>query len=237
MAAVGHGNAHWRPPEEQNAHKVTLGVREGAPADVLAANIGAAADEAGISVKVIASGTGGWRYLDVVSSAAGKLESLEYVRAMLGFEPHATVTAGDSGNDILLLSGPSRAVVVGNAQPDLVMWADKQQEQEDEQQAGQPQAQQLLLADGRLSKGSGAAVRGGRGGKGRAKKASQTGADTPTAAVAVAEPPVRAASDDAHEDAAAGVEQQAAPPRRRLYRAQASNAWGILEGLQYFGCA
>lgn len=72
--------------------------------------------------KVITSGHGGWKYVDVVSAQAGKLESLEHVRGELGFALEATVACGDSGNDILMMSGRNRALVVGNAQPDLLQW-------------------------------------------------------------------------------------------------------------------
>jgi hypothetical protein len=218
VAAVGHSNAHWRPDNEQNAHKLTLGVKEGTYADVLAANIAASADEAGLLIKVIASGTGGWRYLDVVSSRAGKLESLEYVRSMLGFEPGATVSAGDSGNDILLLSGPSHAVVVGNAQPDLALWADAQLEEEEEEEGLRGRG----FVEGPRSLGSGHGGSEQAGGIGVAP--AQEGG-----AVALMDAPQQSG------EAAVGAE--AGQRRRRLYRAQASHAWGILEGLQHFGCA
>lgn len=56
---------------------------------------------------------------------AGKLEALEYVRITHRFPLSATVACGDSGNDILMLSGRNLAVVVGNAQPDLVKWLEQ----------------------------------------------------------------------------------------------------------------
>ncbi len=55
---------------------------------------------------------------------AGKLEALEYVRKRYGFPVETTVACGDSGNDILMLSGKNPAVVVGNAQPDLLEWVE-----------------------------------------------------------------------------------------------------------------
>lgn len=78
----------------------------------------------GVRAKVITSGHGGWKYVDIVSAQAGKLESLEHVRRQLGFGLAATVACGDSGNDILMLSGENRALVVGNAQPDLLKWVE-----------------------------------------------------------------------------------------------------------------
>jgi len=62
-------------------------------------------------------------YLDVVSKlakrsnvvsqvceGAGKLEATIYVRSKLGFKPPQTVCCGDSGNDILMLSGKPQAL-------------------------------------------------------------------------------------------------------------------------------
>jgi hydroxymethylpyrimidine pyrophosphatase-like HAD family hydrolase len=70
---------------------------------------------------------GDWRFLDVVPKGAGKLEALEYVRRSHGFPLEATVACGDSGNDILMLSGKNLAIVVGNAQPDLKQWVAQHQ--------------------------------------------------------------------------------------------------------------
>ena len=63
--------------------------------------------------------------MDVVPRLAGKLESLEYVRRAFGVPTDRTVACGDSGNDILMLSGENKAIVVGNAQPALVRWAER----------------------------------------------------------------------------------------------------------------
>ena len=54
---------------------------------------------------MIVSGTGGWRYVDCVSSQAGKLQALERVRALFSVPRDRCVAAGDSGNDILMLEG------------------------------------------------------------------------------------------------------------------------------------
>ena len=51
------------------------------------------------------------------------LQALEFVREQLGFEHSSTLAAGDSGNDIDMLEGKNLAVVVGNAQAELLRWA------------------------------------------------------------------------------------------------------------------
>ena len=131
IAAAGAENAHLRPEEECSEHKITLGVRDAHVETVLAEierycgkNGGGDAGKRTVP-KLIASGTGGWQYVDVVPRLAGKLESLEYVRRAFGVPTDRTVACGDSGNDILMLSGENKAIVVGNAQPALVRWAER----------------------------------------------------------------------------------------------------------------
>lgn len=70
------------------------------------------------------------RYVDIVPLRAGKLQALEHVRKAHGFSLAATVACGDSGNDILMLSGRNPAVVVGNAQPDLLQWVEQRRQEE-----------------------------------------------------------------------------------------------------------
>ena len=65
---------------------------------------------------------GDWRFLDLVPKGAGKLQALEHVRRVHRFTLDHTIACGDSGNDILMLSGKNLALVVGNAQPDLKEW-------------------------------------------------------------------------------------------------------------------
>ena len=52
-----------------------------------------------------------------------------YVREQLGYSHRQTVVCGDSGNDKDMLSGQNLAIVVGNAQPDLVAWLAEQKQE------------------------------------------------------------------------------------------------------------
>lgn len=61
-------------------------------------------------VKIIVSGTGDWRYVDVTAARAGKLAALEYVRQLYGVHHSRCVAAGDSGNDTLMLGGRNLAI-------------------------------------------------------------------------------------------------------------------------------
>ncbi|KAG2488724.1 hypothetical protein HYH03_012724 [Edaphochlamys debaryana] len=129
LAQAGKDSMHFRPPEEQNDHKVTCGVAD-ASASAAVATVNAELAAAGCAANVITSGHGGWKYMDVVPLRAGKLEALNHVRRHFGFSVASTVACGDSGNDILMLSGENLAIVVGNAQPDLRTWAQQRQASE-----------------------------------------------------------------------------------------------------------
>ena len=55
--------------------------------------------------------------------SSGKLAALEYTRALFGVAIDRCVAEGDSGNDALMLGGENPAIVVGNAQDELLDWA------------------------------------------------------------------------------------------------------------------
>lgn len=77
------------------------------------------------------------------------LQALEYARRTLGFAPDQTVACGDSGNDIDMLEGRHRSIVVGNAHPVLLEWAEARQRG---LAAGTPGGQ-LLVAGGHRAHG------------------------------------------------------------------------------------
>ncbi|KAG1676848.1 hypothetical protein FOA52_010357 [Chlamydomonas sp. UWO 241] len=87
-------------------------------------------------IRIIISGAGSHRYVDVVPVAAGKEQALQYVRGKYGVPQHLCVAAGDSGNDILMLEGDHPGIVVGNAQGELLTWLVKR-----------PQSGKVLMAD------------------------------------------------------------------------------------------
>ncbi|GLC57318.1 hypothetical protein PLESTB_001211200 [Pleodorina starrii] len=81
-----------------------------------------------LEVRIITSGNGSHRYIDCVPVSAGKEKALQYVRQQFGVPEHLCVAAGDSGNDILMLEGDHPAIVVGNAQPELLQWLVRQEQ-------------------------------------------------------------------------------------------------------------
>ena len=129
LSRVGKDAMHFRPASEMNEHKITCGVALPSLQHVLE-SIAVTLETENVQYKAIVSGQGDWRYLDLVPQAAGKRAALEYVMEVMGFEPHQTVACGDSGNDIDMMEGEHYAIVVGNAQSDLVEWAAEQEDRE-----------------------------------------------------------------------------------------------------------
>lgn len=76
---------------------------------------------AGIAANLVWSldehaGTG---LLDVLPAAASKLTAVQWLIQHEGLEAGRTVCAGDSGNDLAMLTGPINAVLVANATADV----------------------------------------------------------------------------------------------------------------------
>eukprot|EP00879_Flechtneria_rotunda_P014431 GHRR01015079.1.p1 GENE.GHRR01015079.1~~GHRR01015079.1.p1 ORF type:complete len:701 (+),score=242.04 GHRR01015079.1:231-2333(+) len=121
--AVEH--VKWLDKGEEHPHRVALQVNTQV-LDELVDRLLTAIDKRQLQSRIITSGAGDWRYVDVVHKLAGKLEALEWVRQVYGVPVERCVTAGDSCNDILMLDGKMPAVVVGNAQEELVSWYHEQ---------------------------------------------------------------------------------------------------------------
>ena len=127
--------AHWLDRGTEHPHRCSLSVNVTALGAVRRA-VRDGCKAAGVAVRIIVSGVGDWRYVDCVAAGAGKLEALEHVRRKEGVSVERCVACGDSGNDVLMLAGKNPAIVVGNAQPDLVEWVMRQ-----------PQRGRVVLAD------------------------------------------------------------------------------------------
>ncbi|KAI8469032.1 MAG: sucrose-6F-phosphate phosphohydrolase-domain-containing protein [Monoraphidium minutum] len=118
--------AGWLDRGTEHPHRIALSVRVDVVADIVAdmeATLGRSSDgKAGVKGHVIASGAGEWRYLDVVAERGGKLEAIEWVRALYGIPAARCMAAGDSLNDVEMFKGSGPAVIVGNAQRELLGW-------------------------------------------------------------------------------------------------------------------
>jgi len=141
IALAPENAAHWLDDGSEHPHRIALSVRADVVPIVTEA-VKKATKSQGIRVQIIISGNGDWRYVDVVSAQGGKLAALEYVRALFGIAAEQCVAAGDSGNDALMLGGANPAVVVGNAQDELLEWVMKQ-----------PQDGRLVVADQEMAQG------------------------------------------------------------------------------------
>ena len=63
--------------------------------------------------------TSAGRLIDVLPTGVGKGAACRYLATALSIPHERIVAAGDSGNDLDLLGGGFRAIVVGNAEPEL----------------------------------------------------------------------------------------------------------------------
>lgn len=57
--------------------------------------------------------------IDILPKSATKQGAVEFIRSRLGVPPERTVFAGDSGNDLPVLCGPLKAILVANATPEV----------------------------------------------------------------------------------------------------------------------
>jgi HAD superfamily hydrolase (TIGR01484 family) len=57
--------------------------------------------------------------LDILPARATKLHAIKFLMERKGFSPNKTVFAGDSGNDLPVLTSGLQAVLVNNAHPDV----------------------------------------------------------------------------------------------------------------------
>jgi len=81
--------------------------------------------------------------LDILPEHATKLHAIEFLMQRKHFAPERTVFAGDSGNDLPVLTSGLQAVLVGNARDDV-----REEAMQSVQQAGHPAS--LYLAQGGL---------------------------------------------------------------------------------------
>ena len=57
--------------------------------------------------------------LDVLPASAGKRQAIEFLMQQLDFDYSETVFAGDSGNDICVMSSPIQSILVANAEEEV----------------------------------------------------------------------------------------------------------------------
>ncbi len=104
-----------RPQADENRTDVKLSYVAD-DADAIAERVGAALREAGQKAQVIASRG---MLLDVLPPRASKALAIRWLARVWGVAAERIAVAGDSGNDLEMLTGPFRAIVVGNHAPEL----------------------------------------------------------------------------------------------------------------------
>jgi sucrose-6F-phosphate phosphohydrolase len=57
--------------------------------------------------------------LDILPGNATKLHGIEFLQQQLGYQPDETIFAGDSGNDLPVLTSSIRSILVANARPEI----------------------------------------------------------------------------------------------------------------------
>lgn len=130
-------------PERQNAYKVSYYAASDADAEALVAAMRSRLERRGLRASVIWSvdevaATG---LVDVVPASATKLHAVRFLMRVQGYTQGRTVFAGDSGNDLPVLTSGLQAVLVRNA-TEVV----RAQALREVQAAGHPQT--LYLARG-----------------------------------------------------------------------------------------
>ncbi|MDJ0738754.1 MAG: HAD-IIB family hydrolase [Gammaproteobacteria bacterium] len=106
---------------KQNAFKLSYYVPLHSDRVALSARIEQRLIDNGIAARQIWSvdEPAGIGLLDVLPARASKLHAIQALMQMQAFTLEDTVFCGDSGNDIEVLVSPIRAVLVGNAQPEV----------------------------------------------------------------------------------------------------------------------
>jgi HAD superfamily hydrolase (TIGR01484 family) len=110
-----------QPPEKQNRYKVSYytGLSNAAPS--LEDKIADILDGHGIAAHIVRSRdeTARCELLDILPRRANKLEAIRFLMAEEGLDESRVVFAGDSGNDLDVLTSGLRAILVNNAADDV----------------------------------------------------------------------------------------------------------------------
>ena len=105
---------------KQGEFKISFYVSQELEARSLLESVRRRVDEASLPVRLVFSrdekGTG---LLDLLPTRAGKQAAIEFLMQQRGFDVERTVFAGDSGNDVEVLTSRIRAVLVANAEEDV----------------------------------------------------------------------------------------------------------------------
>ena len=118
-ALGGFEGMRMQESEKLGRFKLSYYVEPSIDLDELAASVRARLEGSGARVNIVVShdestGTG---LLDVLPAGADKLQALRFLIEREELDPERAVFAGDSGNDLAVLTSELRSTLVANAQP------------------------------------------------------------------------------------------------------------------------
>ena len=118
-AAVG--GLELQPPEKQNRFKVSYYADPGLDLDAVLRRVGDHLEAQGIRANIISSWDDDAQMglVDILPSRANKLLAIRFLMNTMGIDAAHTVFAGDSGNDLDVLTSGLQAILVGNAADDI----------------------------------------------------------------------------------------------------------------------
>lgn len=127
----GLAELRLQEPEKQNRYKLSYYLPLGVDVGGLLRRMEERLGDEGLQASLIhsvdeAAGTG---LLDVLPAAATKLHAVEHLMREQGFGANETVFAGDSGNDLPVITSTIPSVLVANAHPDTIRQARQQVEE------------------------------------------------------------------------------------------------------------
>ncbi len=114
-----------QPEDRQNTHKLSYFVSLDVELPALVRAIDTRLDERALAANLIHSvdEQEAIGLLDILPQRASKLHAIEFLMRRQGFTADQTLFAGDSGNDLSVLTSSLPAVLVANAHPDVVTLA------------------------------------------------------------------------------------------------------------------
>ncbi|AFY28161.1 HAD-IIB family hydrolase [Cyanobium gracile] len=125
MALSGVSGLTLQPESRQNSHKLSFFVPLDADLPSLTRDIQARLQERDVAVCLVHSvdEAAAIGLLDILPQRAGKLRAIEFLMREQGLSYQQTIFAGDSGNDLSVLTSSLPAVLVANAHPDVAAQA------------------------------------------------------------------------------------------------------------------
>jgi sucrose-6F-phosphate phosphohydrolase len=120
-----------QPDDRQNTYKLSYFLSMDVDLPALMRLIGDQLDQRALAANLIHSVDGQvpTGLLDIVPQRASKLHAIEFLMRKQGFSADQTLFAGDSGNDLSVLTSSLPAVLVANAQPAVVEQASAEAKQ------------------------------------------------------------------------------------------------------------